>query len=288
MTIASESSNLYTTKRFIEEAHRLKLTANYINPFEQTIFIGFNSKLKKANDSLFLFRTTGIRYDDFDLIVAKNHELKGDIIINPISDLKMFRNKDTQLQFLAKHILPIIPTINFRGPITEDLMSDLTELAPQEEFIVKMNRGNGGIGVQMLRGIDSLKSVLETFQAIKDQKMIVQPFLPHKKEYRLLLTQNKILATIEKKILKDDFRGNSKRSNGKYLKNPIRDLSNLAMKAMNLTNLNYAGIDILETNGELKILEINAVPGFQQVEELSSINIARELLNSFIKDNQKY
>lgn len=142
-----------------------------------------------------------------------------------------------------------------------------------------MNRGNQGIGVNFLEGQKSLQSVLETFHAMKDQRFIIQPYIEHKKEWRLFIIKGEILAVIEKTLHASDFRGNSKRSTGKIIKKIPKDLSLMALSAFTFSGLDYAGVDVLLSDkGEMKILEVNPIPGFEQAEELSGINIARELL----------
>jgi glutathione synthase/RimK-type ligase-like ATP-grasp enzyme len=47
-----------------------------------------------------------------------------------------------------------------------------------------------------------------------------------------------------------------------------------------MSQLDYCGVDILLTKkGDFKFLEINPVPGFLQIEKLSGLNIAGELIN---------
>ena len=147
-----------------------------------------------------------------------------------------------------------------------------------------MVRGNQGIGVNYIEGLKSLKSLLETFYAIKDQRFIIQPFIEHFKEWRLFIIKGEVIATVEKAITtQDDFRGNSKRSSGKLIKKLPPALEELALESFNNSHLDYAGIDILESSkGEYLILEINAIPGFKQVEELSKINIAKELISTIL------
>jgi glutathione synthase/RimK-type ligase-like ATP-grasp enzyme len=114
---------------------------------------------------------------------------------------------------------------------------------------------------------------------MKDQRFLIQPYILHKKEWRVFIIENEIIACIEKTLTKDNFRGNAKRSFGKLLVKIPKGLEELSQRAFKLSGLNYAGIDILQSDaGELMLLEINAIPGFEQAEELSKKNIAREIL----------
>ncbi len=284
--VASQSQALYTTKRLLIEGKKLNLKTQYLNPYEHSISIeplkNERKKLRPLDaNTLYFHRTTGINYDDFDLVASADFEAKKMKITNPLDALKLFRTKDQQALYFQNKQLSFIPTIVFRGNLNDDLIYSIKSLSlKSQKFILKMSRGNGGIGVNYVEGLKSLLSLLETFKALGDQKMLIQPFIPHQKEWRLFVIKNEIVACIEKKIATSDFRGNSKKSQGKFIKKPSGSLLDLAHQAFLPSGLDYAGLDIIQNSasGELLLCEVNAIPGFEQVEELSKINIARELI----------
>lgn len=273
--IAGLNPKLFTVKRLMFEAAKLKHSTTYINPYQfQIPFL--KPKLQKG---IFFHRTTGVNYDDFDLVVAKHHEVLGMKVTNPLLGLKLFRSKDQHALFFREFKLPHIPSILYRGAMSEELSENISSLSLNNKYILKMSRGNQGIGVNFLEGHQSLLSVLETFHAMRDQRFLIQPYIEHKKEWRLFIIKGKVQACIEKTLSKDDFRGNAKRSSGKSIKKIPKDLEELALRAFFHSGLDYAGVDILLSDkGEFLILEINPIPGFEQAEELSKHNIARELL----------
>lgn len=280
--IASESLGLYTTKRFLIEARKQKREANWFNPYDSLLFVKelHSTTMASAKASgLYLFRTSGTRYDDFDLLVARHFSDTGLKVSNPLTFLPEFRSKDMQSLFFKRHHLPAIPSVVFRGPLNENYWEEIAKLGGVKgNFVLKMVRGNQGTGVNLLSGHQSLKSILETFHALKDQRFLIQPYIDHKKEWRIFIIKNRIAGVIEKTLTGDDFRGNSKRSKGKFLKKLPKELADLALGAAALSGLEYCGIDLMETKKGPVILEINAVPGFEQMEELSGLNIAGELL----------
>jgi RimK family alpha-L-glutamate ligase len=275
--IASTSANLYTTQRLMKESVELKHSPIWINPYAVTLPVN-----KKPLSGIYLHRSTGTNYDDFDLIVTNFHEISGMKVSNPLLSIKNFRSKDQQSLFFLEHSLPSITGLFYRGEITAELESSIDKIAranKSEHFILKMSRGNQGIGVNLIESKQSLYSLLETFHAMKDQRFLIQPHIAHKKEWRFFITSKGILACIERSLNSADFRGNSKRSTGKILKKIPLELQELAEKTFTKSGLDYAGIDILESmSGEYLILEVNAIPGFEQAEKLSGKNIARELL----------
>lgn len=272
--ISGLNPELFTIKRLMLEADKLNHAVSYLNPSQFVI-----PPVSKQTTGYYFHRTTGTNYDDFDLIVTKQHEVSGYLVTNPLLRLALFRSKDTQSIFFNEHNIPGIKTLLYRGQLTDALKQELSKLSGDQKYILKMSRGNQGIGVNILESFKSLVSVLETFHAMRDQRFLIQPYISHKKEWRVLIIRGEIIACIEKNLSKEDFRGNAKRSNGKLIKRIPKELENIAQNTFKLSGLDYAGVDLLEAdNGEILVLEVNAVPGFEQAEELSGHNIARELL----------
>ncbi len=275
--VASESPDLYTTKRIIQEAKKLKHSTTWLNPYQY--LVGYNPiRGEDEQSNLYFHRTTGVRYDNFDLLVSEFHQQNGFQVTNPLSSLEIFRDKDRQSLFLHQHELSCIDTINYRGELNEKYWEIISSLSPNQKFIIKMNRGNQGIGVNLVNGLQSLKGLLETFHAMKDQRFIIQPFIEHKKEWRVFVIKNEIINTIERSIAPDDFRGNAKRSKAKCIKKLSREIEVEILRGAQLSGLDYCGIDIIADKNNFYFLEFNPVPGFEQLEELSGINIAKELL----------
>ncbi len=279
LIVASNSENLYTTKRLLVSGNKLKYSAIWINPYQQSLPLLESKKNEAIYDAIYFHRSTGTNYDDYDLLISSAHALAGAIVTNPLICLKNFRSKDQQQLFFQSHELPSIDFIIYRGSTNDEIKQRLRDFKCQR-YVLKMVRGNQGIGVNLLESFPSLLSMLETFEAMKDQRFIIQPLVEHSKEWRLFICGEHILACIEKrKNNKDDFRGNAKRASVKLIKKVPAELAILGLLAMEKSSLHYAGIDIIEDHhGQLRILEINPVPGFEQAEELSGVDIARELI----------
>lgn len=277
--VASESPDLYTSKRLLTEAKRLKLSSAWINPYQSMLGPGDLRLETTPKSSLYFHRTTGIRYDDFDLMVSEHHQQIGHTLTNPLLALQLFRDKDRQVNFFSKHQIPQIKSISYRGDLKEIYWNSIIDLAPLDQnFIIKMSRGNQGIGVNLVTGLASLRSFLETFHAMKDQRFIIQPFIAHKKQWRVFIIKQEIVGIVERTLAKDDFRGNSKRSTGKMIKKISREIEDQLLRGVALSGLDYCGVDIIADSNQFYFLEFNSVPGFEQLEELSGQNIARELI----------
>jgi ribosomal protein S6--L-glutamate ligase len=279
--ILSESPDLYTSKRLCDEARKLKISAKCINPYKNTLFYKNKDCGVKHLPTLCFHRTTGIRYDEHDLTLSKYFNYLGYQITNPINHLETFRSKDSQSIFFLNNNIKSIPSISLRGMPDKEVLEEIFSISKNNKYVLKMNRGNQGIGVNLISGTQSLKSILETFHALNDQKFIIQPYIEHKKELRIFVIKNQIMAIIEKTITSEDFRGNSKRSKARFIKTISNEIHEEILRIANLSGLDYCGIDVLISNNQIIVLEINAVPGFKQIEELSKLNIAKELILSF-------
>ena len=288
--VISDHPELYSSKRLIEEVQKKGLSAAFLNPFNHSMCLG-RELPKKDSPQLVLHRTTGIRHADFDLSVALYLENNGAHITNSINSFSLLRGKEKQALFFAKHQLPAIPTFSFRGRPNPELVEEITHYFEKcgfesEQFILKTIRGNQGIGVNLIRGRDSLASLLETFWAIQDQDLLIQPFIHIDEEFRIFTINGKIEGALHRRPQSGEFRSNSARGEGVAINitsipNKIHELVYEAWKNSGAT---YAGIDLLKKGEEFLIIEYNLVPGFHQMEELTQKNIAAKIIDAALKE----
>ena len=241
--LLTQNPNTRTSTRLIKEAKRLKLETKILNPFQG--LISFNSSnpsrdiaSNHSNEGAFgLHRSSGVSFDDFDLLYSENLIREGATIENHPRVLKNFRDKEKQALFFFENKIPQIPTLSFRGAPSPSLLNEVDDFffpyLENETFILKTNRGNKGLGVNIVRGKDSLFSFLETFWAIKDQRFVLQPYIHGVEEFRVFLLRNECLGGILKQEPKPfDFRKNSERSfsspkyfSAKHLPQEVLELS---------------------------------------------------------------
>jgi ribosomal protein S6--L-glutamate ligase len=282
--LLSENPSLYSTKRLLDEASTLGLITRWENPYKSHILLGNSFAQKKI---LVAHRTTGIRFDDYDLLYAKKLSQQGAKIFNHPDQIQMFRNKDKQSLLFQDFGLPTIPSLVGRGPLPENfeemILKEFSPHLKNERFILKMIRGNKGIGVNLIHGIKELQSWWETFHALQDQKLLIQPFLENYKEIRVFVIGNKIIGGIEKLQLNDSFKQNlSISEEGIFLK--YEDISeaiiNNSKKVIKHSKLDYFALDFLANKKNCFPLEINLNPGFEYFEKISKINLAKAIIES--------
>ncbi len=248
MTVVTRNRETYFMKRLTEEVGELDCW----NPWEDT---------RVPDASAFLIRTSGVYGDDRDLNLLRKSQTN---IINPVESHALLRDKAMQFQFLEKkgfHVIPWRP-LDHRG-----------DFLP-EKILIKPVRGQGGWGIRTM----DQKSFLDWEKETKDRSWIVQPYLENVKEFRLFYCgQEEILLQRRGAVAANFTQG------GSAVVVPIpKALSEFGEEIRMLTGTFYGAVDFFETQtGEHLILEINPVPGVEQLERVTGQNIIRKVLSLF-------
>lgn len=282
----------HSVQRLLSEAKKAKLSMNLIDIKNCLISDNFN-----CDSDVVIHRSTALNFDDLDLALLRQFELRGAKSFNSSTSLELTRNKERQIIELKNRGHNPPPSLFIRGKIDDpstlekletelDLWQKMKFSKITDQFVLKTVRGNKGIGVSLINGRESLFSVLETFWGMSDQRFILQPFLAHEVEYRLFYQRGKEPIIIAKKS-HDGFKANANRAkttllNAKSLKQK-NELVTIAEKIADDFQLTYAGFDFWQLNdGRVIVGEVNPMPGFENIEELTKRNIARELLELFV------
>jgi ribosomal protein S6--L-glutamate ligase len=62
----------------------------------------------------------------------------------------------------------------------------------------------------------------------------------------------------------------------------------LAIKATKAIGLEVAGVDIIQTKRGPAIMEVNANPGFEELEKVTGINVAEAMIKYAVKFAKEY
>lgn len=184
-------------------------------------------------------------------------------IINPIATHELLRDKGHQFKFLERKGFHLIPwrTLDSRG-----------DFLP-EKILIKPIRGQGGWGIRVMNQEEFLKWESET----TDRSWIIQPYLENARELRLFFCGEEEFLLERSGAIAANF---SQGGKAKLIPIPTA-LSELGDEIRHLTDASYGAIDLFEVNGQHLILEVNPVPGTQQLEQITGQNILRKVLSLF-------
>ena len=304
--ILSRDKNYYSTKRLVAEAQKLRHKAVVVNPLQCDISLGStlgvypapipkdrcgtprstlharslsrpgrDSTLDLASFDLIIPRI-GIIGIDYALLVAHQLEFMGKVMLNSARSLSYAKNKFLSLQILCRSGIPVPETLMTRSPATiKEAIKRLGGLP----VVLKLFRGSQGKGVMLGENIASVDSILTAVWAIGFD-IILQKYLKETRgeDIRILVLGNEVIATMKRTPAKGDFRSNIHQGGSVKKVVITAEEKQMALTACRALGLKLAGIDIMRTRKGPLVLEVNASPGFEGMEKITGINIARKIV----------
>ena len=152
-------------------------------------------------------------------------------------------------------------------------------------IIIKAMGGKEGVGIMRVDSYEALYSLAD-FLCKNDGSFLIRKYIDVRESIRTIVLGERILAAIKYKASReDDFRSNRKTptSNASVFEcdEIIERLSIDSVRAM---GLEFGGLDILiDEAGQAHVLEVNFPCQFGEVQEITSVDIAGEMLD-YLKD----
>lgn len=217
--------------------------------------------------------------------IAHYLKLAGVKIYNSPGAAFLAKNKRDSLLKLALHNLPVIPTgINYS---TFYLGSHLKKNF-NKKIVVKANNGSLGYQMALLEPPISFISFMEFIgSATEAANLLIQLYIDsNSQDYRLIVIGGRVVAAMRRQGQGIEFRSNiSKDGQGIKIK-PTPKMINLALQAVKILGLDYAGVDIIKQKNKLMIVEVNTNPGLK-IEEVTQANVGK-LLSTALKNQISY
>lgn len=147
-------------------------------------------------------------------------------------------------------------------------------------IVAKSMRGAQGKGVALLESAISAKSACEALLEAQGA-LLLQRFESDAegKDVRAFVMEGKVIGAVERTAAHGDFRANVHQGGvGRVTRlTPEEELVALgAARALGLNHL--AGVDLLRTQSGPKILEVNASPGIEGVEDVLKLDLAAQIV----------
>lgn len=133
-------------------------------------------------------------------------------------------------------------------------------------IIIKTTRGSLGSDIYLATNRQELMSIINN-ELKKTKNYICQEFIPNLYDFRIIVSAQKCILSAEKRIRSEnEFRNNAHlgaREEFIDAKKLCNELSDISIKAAKALNINWAGVDIVQSTYDNKyyILELNRRPG---------------------------
>ncbi len=202
--------------------------------------------------------------------------------VNSLELKLQWRDKAHQLLWLSKNGFRIIPFLCLRGK-PDRFQGELQAfLSHHQEWVLKMNRGQRGVGVHTLNSTAELEGWLETLWRMGDQDFLIQPRLKVRHEWRVNLIGTDFMCVLKRASRQGKANAHPEQEVA-WVKDPPQELRELVEGFKRAAKFDYLALDILEDAEGLFINDLNTTMGFEQLEKITGYNIARLILDQSIR-----
>lgn len=207
-------------------------------------------------------------------------------VFTTTSSIALVRSRDKlrSMQLLAKAGVGIPKTVFARETADAEEVVGKVGGAP---VIIKVARGTHGNGVVLAETRKAAKAVMQAFY-VEGVNFLVQEYIAESAgtDIRVLVVGGKVVASIQRQSLDDDFRANTHQGGvGEAVKltDQERKTAQRAAKAMGLS---ICGVDLMRSDRGPLVLEVNSSASLKTPELVTGRNVAAKIVD-YIEQNAK-
>jgi ribosomal protein S6--L-glutamate ligase len=147
--------------------------------------------------------------------------------------------------------------------------------------VVKLVEGTQGLGVALAESERAAESVISAFRELKAD-ILVQEFIAESsgRDLRALVVDGTVVAAMERIAPDGEFRANFHRG-GTVQPAALSDAEHdAAVRAAQVTGLQVAGVDLLRSARGPLVMEVNASPGLEGIEQSTGVDVAGAVVDA--------
>ncbi len=239
----------------------------------------------------------GLRLSEFDaLIIKKLGEVYSPNLFNRISLLGLLEKKGTRIFSKPKNIARLLNrldcTLELQSagiPVPDTILTENIDEAIQAvqkfgKVVLKPLFTSKARGMRVVENAVDTRQIIEDFMK-KNPMCYLQKFIQIPgKDLGITFLGGKYLGTYARVGQKGQW-NTTTRSGGKYEPyEPGQDLIDLAYQAQRVFDLDFTGVDLVETEEGPKIFEVSAFGGFRGLVEAKGINVAKKYVDYVLKE----
>ncbi|MEX1365408.1 MAG: 30S ribosomal protein S6--L-glutamate ligase [Nannocystaceae bacterium] len=278
----------YTTRRLLEagqaRGHEIS-TIDYSRCF-MTITSREPQVLLDGEPQVFdaIIPRVGASLTSFGTAVVRQFEMAGVVSANGALAISRARDKLRALQVLAGASIPLPVTGFTRSAEDIDAAIRFVGGAP---LIIKLLEGSQGVGVVLAETDKAAESVVAAFRQL-NADILVQEFIEESKgaDIRAFVVDGKVVASMIRQAAPGEFRSNIHRGGSATRIKLTPEERSIAVRSAKTLGLRVAGVDILRSNHGPLVMEVNASPGLEGIENATGKDVAGaivELIEELVK-----
>ncbi len=149
-----------------------------------------------------------------------------------------------------------------------------------EKLVIKPIFGSQGQGVRLVNS----KKLPLPMDAFVDGVFYLQQFIEASCDYRVFVVNNQVVAAMQRTgetWLHNVAQG--ARCENIMNKSAEKDVLEVALQASSVLDIAYCGVDVIRDKaGKCWVLEVNSIPAWRGLQEVTQTNIAQVLVNDFL------
>ena len=213
----------------------------------------------------------------FRLDLLRAIEEYGIRLINSRESLELASDKFLTSVFLERYNIPTPKTVICENPY--DALEMYEELG--SDVVIKPLFGSKGIGISRLNDKGLAENVIISLGQL-NKVFYLQEFIEHyNRDIRIFVIGNEAIAGMYR--VSDNWKTNVHA--GAHVE-PIelnKELKTLAVKAAQVVKTEIAGVDIVESENGYLVLEVNSIPGFTALQQVTEFNIPERIITYFLE-----
>lgn len=186
------------------------------------------------------------------------------------------RDKLRSLQKLASCGIDVPATVYLNDAIHLSQVIDRVGGLP---VVIKLLESTHGIGVLLAESLKSAESTIEAFQKLKE-RVIIQEFIKEAggADIRALVVAGKVVAAMKRQAKAGEFRSNLHRGASSTAVILSAREEEIVIRATRIMGLDIAGVDLLQSERGPLVMEINASPGLEGIENTTGVDVSGSII----------
>ncbi|MEH6421403.1 30S ribosomal protein S6--L-glutamate ligase [Pseudomonas sp. CGJS7] len=282
LAILSRNTKLYSTRRLVEAAREHGHSVRVLDPLRCYMRIasdGFQMHYKGREIAGYqaVIPRIGASVTRYGSAVLRQFELMDTYTPNTSDAILRARDKLRSHQLLAAQAIGLPATVFGDNP---DDTADLLSMLGPPPHVIKLNEGTQGAGVMLTEKLSASKGVIEALRGLY-ANFLVQEFVAEAKgaDLRCFVVGGRVVAAMKRQAPKGDFRSNLHRGGTAKGVRASAAEQEVAVRAAQVLGLGVAGVDLIRSARGPLVLEVNASPGLEGIEEASGVDVAGEIID---------
>lgn len=287
--ILSRGPHLYSTKSLCVAARKKGHQVRVVDHTGCSLFmekgllkISYNGQYLKDVDAIIPRIGSSVTFQG--AAVIQHFELMKVFTVARSYALLQARDKLRCMQKLASYGIDV-PRSVFVGQ-GQDIAA-LVEKVGGYPIIIKITESTHGSGVLLADSYNSASGIIEAFHRLKE-KVMIQEFVRESAgtDLRVLVVAGQVVAAMKREAQEGEFRSNLHRGARAITETITTRERELAVKATQIMGLDVAGVDLLRSSRGALVLEVNASPGLEGIENTTGVDVAGKIID-FIERKKK-